>query len=208
MRLFIQGSEDQKSELMPSLSGQNNFTFSDLLPMANDYKDSDAFFILDQNHEGIEYNLFQEKPVFINEVILTLPELGTPDNIYRINGWPSFLQREKWEVAGKEDPKIFEIFKKFGKKPILVKDSPGMVAARVISMIVNEAFYALKEKVSTKAEIDLAMKLGTNYPYGPFEWSEKIGLRRIYQLLLKLSQTDDRCIPCFTLDSTNQVVIS
>jgi 3-hydroxybutyryl-CoA dehydrogenase len=36
------------------------------------------------------------------------------------------------------------------------------------------------------------MKLGTNYPYGPFEWSEKIGLKNIYNLLQRLSKTETR----------------
>jgi 3-hydroxybutyryl-CoA dehydrogenase len=34
------------------------------------------------------------------------------------------------------------------------------------------------DEISTKAEIDIAMKLGTNYPYGPFEWSEKSGWKK------------------------------
>ena len=55
-------------------------------------------------------------------------------------------------------------------------------------MIVNEAFIALKEDVSTKNEIDTAMKLGTNYPYGPFEWCEKIGREKIRSLLQQLSK--------------------
>ncbi len=63
---------------------------------------------------------------------------------------------------------------------VFVKDEPGLVSARVISMIVNEAFFALAEGVSTMEEIDVAMKLGTNYPYGPFEWLEKIGVANIY----------------------------
>ena len=40
---------------------------------------------------------------------------------------------------------------------------------------------------STKEEIDIAMKLGTGYPFGPFEWGEMIGLSRIAELLKKLS---------------------
>lgn len=40
--------------------------------------------------------------------------------------------------------------------------------------------------------MDIAMKLGTNYPFGPFEWSEKIGLGRIHALLSKLSETSTR----------------
>ena len=78
------------------------------------------------------------------------------------------------------------------KQIITVKDEPGLIAARTIAMLINEAYFALGEDVSTKEEIDLAMKLGTNYPYGPFEWSKKIGLKRIYMLLEKLGKTDNR----------------
>ncbi|NKQ99539.1 3-hydroxyacyl-CoA dehydrogenase, partial len=48
------------------------------------------------------------------------------------------------------------------------------------------------QQVSSKKEIDTAMKLGTNYPMGPFEWAEKIGLRRIYHLLKTLEKEDKR----------------
>jgi 3-hydroxybutyryl-CoA dehydrogenase len=67
-----------------------------------------------------------------------------------------------------------------------------LVAAKIIAMIINEAYFALGENISTKNEIDVAMKLGTNYPYGPFEWSEKIGLKKIYALLKKLCEKDSR----------------
>jgi 3-hydroxybutyryl-CoA dehydrogenase len=70
-----------------------------------------------------------------------------------------------------------------------------MVSGKIISMIVNEAYFALEDEVSTKEEIDIAMKSGTNYPYGPFEWSKKIGLNNIYTLLQKLSTTDKRYTP-------------
>ena len=39
------------------------------------------------------------------------------------------------------------------------------------------------------------MKLGTNYPYGPFEWSKKIGLKKIYDLLTLLAKTNARYEP-------------
>ena len=71
-------------------------------------------------------------------------------------------------------------------------DDYGFIAARIIAMIINEAYYALEENVSTKEQIDIAMKLGTNYPYGPFEWSEKIGLKNILSLLQKLSKQNNR----------------
>ncbi len=39
------------------------------------------------------------------------------------------------------------------------------------------------------------MKLGTNYPNGPFEWAEKIGIEKIYLLLQKLAEKEDRYQP-------------
>ncbi len=67
-----------------------------------------------------------------------------------------------------------------------------MVSPRVISMIVNEAWFALQEGVSSREEIDIAMQLGTNYPYGPFAWGEKIGLKKIVSLLTRLSAQNPR----------------
>jgi 3-hydroxybutyryl-CoA dehydrogenase len=72
---------------------------------------------------------------------------------------------------------------------------PGFITARVIAMIINEAWFALEEGVSTKEEIDTAMKLGTNYPYGPFEWGKEIGLKNIHALLDKLSKLNPRYSP-------------
>lgn len=66
------------------------------------------------------------------------------------------------------------------------------ISIRIISMIVNEAYFALGDGISTKAEIDIAMKLGTNYPYGPFEWATIIGLKKIYALLQNLGRDDAR----------------
>ena len=63
-------------------------------------------------------------------------------------------------------------------------------------------FFALEEKVSTEEEIDVAMKTGTNYPYGPFEWSKKIGLRDIYSLLTALSKEQNRYQPSVLLKQT------
>jgi 3-hydroxybutyryl-CoA dehydrogenase len=67
-------------------------------------------------------------------------------------------------------------------------------------MIVNEAYFALEANVSTKHDIDVAMKLGTNYPYGPFEWGKKIGLQEIYNLLTTLSTIDKKFTPCKLLE--------
>jgi 3-hydroxybutyryl-CoA dehydrogenase len=68
----------------------------------------------------------------------------------------------------------------------------GFHYPRVISMIVNEAYFALGESLATPEAIDLAMKFGVNYPMGPIEWGQKIGLKYIIDLLTEYSEiTDD-----------------
>lgn len=63
------------------------------------------------------------------------------------------------------------------------------VALRVIACIVNEAFLTLSEGVATSEDIDQAMKLGANYPKGPFEWVQEIGANTIVETLDSLRAT-------------------
>ncbi len=66
------------------------------------------------------------------------------------------------------------------------------VFARTLAAVINEAALAVDEGVASPADIDTAMKLGTNYPKGPLEWAEQIGRRTCRFLLEKLDeQTPD-----------------
>jgi len=136
----------------------------------------------------------------INSVAFTLGEMGAM--FIRINGWPGFLKRELVEAAGNAADRdaAAHLFALFGKKTEWVPDICGFISARVVATIINEAFFALEEKISSEGEIDTAMKLGTNYPYGPFEWAEKIGIKEVYTLLQKLAKDESRYIPCKLLD--------
>lgn len=58
-----------------------------------------------------------------------------------------------------------------------------MVTPRIVCMIINEAFYTVQEGTASKEDIDKSMKLGTNYPYGPFDWCSKIGIKNVFELL-------------------------
>lgn len=138
-------------------------------------------------------------PVFINAVNDTLAELNAPANACRINGWPGMLQRNVWELAGASASHL-SIVNDLGKKAINQPDVPGFVSANVIAMIINEAYHAIDDKVSTEDEIDIAMKLGTNYPFGPIEWSRKIGIKNISSLLKKLSQENLKYKPAKGLE--------
>ena len=65
----------------------------------------------------------------------------------------------------------------------LIEDQVGMVAARVVCMIINEAGFVLGEGTADIAAVDQAMKLGTNYPQGPFEWCDAIGVYNVVEVL-------------------------
>jgi 3-hydroxybutyryl-CoA dehydrogenase len=153
------------------------------------------------NAERIE-TLKQLQPaiIIVNSVTNTADKL--PENFIRVNGWPTFLKRSLIEASCNNaslKPVAEKIFTGFNKTTEWVPDVPGFISARVVSMIINEAYFTLDEKVSTKEEIDTAMRLGTNYPFGPFEWSKKIGLKNVYDLLTALVQTESRYTPSVLL---------
>ncbi|MHB8831940.1 MAG: 3-hydroxyacyl-CoA dehydrogenase family protein [Desulfobacteria bacterium] len=79
-----------------------------------------------------------------------------------------------------------------------IGDFSGLVLRRILFMIINEAAYALWEGTASGEDIDLAMKLGTNYPMGPLEWGDAIGLDTVYNGLRSLHEEygDDRYRPC------------
>ena len=133
--------------------------------------------------------------VIINSVEHRLTE--TNSSFIRINGWNTFLQSAIIEASASEENKqnAETVLDQFNKKIEWLPDETGFVTPRVISAIINEAFISLEEGVSTKEEINTAMKLGTNYPYGPFEWAEKIGVKNVMALLQKLSTTQERYKP-------------
>jgi 3-hydroxybutyryl-CoA dehydrogenase len=163
------------------------------------HDDADAFMDLLFVNEPARTSLLNKKssiPVIINYVAGTLQEL--PSQFIRINGWTTFLKRPVVEATAKDKmikDKATVIFSAFGKATNWVPDIAGFVSARVVSAIINEAYFSLEEGVSTKEDIDIAMKSGTNYPYGPFEWSNKIGLENILALLTELNKEQPRYQP-------------
>ena len=191
MQIVVKANASQKEEFLSKVIPAGIFVR--FLEDDEMIADADAYFDLGFEEEGAAFTLIKNKPVFVNAVIMTSDKL--PANCIRINGWNGFLKRDLVELVA-TDAQIFTdgvaVLQKLNWKFQLVPDVPGMIAARVIAMIVNEAYYGLGDEISTKKDIDTAMKLGTNYPFGPFEWSEKIGLKKIYALLKKLAEKDNR----------------
>jgi 3-hydroxybutyryl-CoA dehydrogenase len=195
MNIAIRSTQDQKSELIEKGFTENvNVQWIESNKTIKDVK-AHVFFDLTFDDMNIAENEFiDDKPVFVHAVNCTCSEINRP-NYIRLNAWAGFMQRPLIELAVNNIniQKIAEnIFNEIGWKYVFTNDNYGFIAARIIAAIINEAFFTLENKVSTKEEIDVAMKLGTNYPFGPFEWSEKIGLANIMYLLKQLSKIDDR----------------
>jgi 3-hydroxybutyryl-CoA dehydrogenase len=81
--------------------------------------------------------------------------------------------------------------------PVVVSDGAGLVRARIVGCLINEAVSALMEGIASAEDIDLAMKLGTRYPYGPLEWADLIGLDTVLGIMngLFYEWGDDRYRP-------------
>ena len=200
MRLVVLTNEQLKEELLSTgISNECKIDWINSSKNLSSYTDADAIFdlLFEQNgYDTSHLTDFLSKPVFVNSMNKTIAELGLP--VIRINAWPGFLKRNIAEMCRGNDGdnnKAEKILGLLNRKAEWVPDVKGFISARVVSMIINEAYFALEENVSTKEEIDIAMKLGTNYPYGPFEWCEKIGLKNIETLLAELSQTEKRYQP-------------
>jgi 3-hydroxybutyryl-CoA dehydrogenase len=63
------------------------------------------------------------------------------------------------------------------------------IFARILVSVINEAAWALTENVASARDINLALKLATNYPKGPLEWAEEISYGVCGELLDALNAT-------------------
>lgn len=75
-----------------------------------------------------------------------------------------------------------------GFTPHRIADTPGLVVARTLAMLINEAADAVQQNVCTEAGANDAMKLGVNYPAGPFEWLAQWHVPAVCRLLDALDQ--------------------
>ncbi len=139
-------------------------------------------------------------PIFSTSVVNTISEQVTwtqNKNLIGISAFPTLTHNHLIEVAFLHNYDIDENFQfienfflALQKKISIVKDSVGMVFPRIVSMLINEAFFTYEENVASKDDIDLAMKLGTNYPFGLFEWCETIGSENIVKILETLNESN------------------
>jgi len=82
------------------------------------------------------------------------------------------------------------LFQALGKDVSVIGDVPGLIVARTVARVVDLAHDAVAKGVATEEDIDTAMRLGVNYPLGPFEWSRRLGRSWAYDVLDDLHMRD------------------
>lgn len=105
------------------------------------------------------------------------------------------------DTAPKTLAEAIGLFQALGKDVSVIGDVPGMIVARTVARIVDLAHDAVAKGVATEEDIDTAMRLGVNYPLGPFEWSRRLGRNWAYALLddLHLRDPSGRYAPSLAL---------
>ena len=73
--------------------------------------------------------------------------------------------------------------KAIGKEAVVVKDSPGFVTNRIIPLVVNEGAKLVEENLATIEDMDKIIRLSFNWPMGPFELSDLVGIDTLVDLL-------------------------
>jgi len=201
MKLIVVANECQEEELK-TMGFTEGISISYVRSFHELYADADV--VIDLLFENTEERVkalkkYLPKPVLINAVTDTLAEIQEP--FIRINAWRGFLGKPIKEIVVSEIqlPMVQQLFTQLNWSYRLVPDVYGMISPRIIALIVNEAWITYDDGISSKEEIDIAMKLGTNYPFGPLEWGNYIGMTNIKSLIMKLNKENPAYIVAASL---------
>jgi 3-hydroxybutyryl-CoA dehydrogenase len=157
-----------------------------------------------ENLRALDGSLPPSTLILTSSVAMTLASQAAwvrhPERLAGIAALPTFLERSLTEVVLPSHPsggikeRIVAFFAMLGKEAAFVRDSPGMVMPRILAMVINEAWFALADKIASQSDIDTAMQLGTNYPRGPLAWGELVGFKHILAVIEGLHQgfSEDR----------------
>lgn len=195
MNVLVIGGEDNINECRQKFGTGHNYIYESSQKVAGNSLDRCEVvfdFLIDPKPDQLEFYRGTQSPVFINTAKISLLQLNQklnaplPIHQFGFAGMPTFLNREILEVSlhlAEHQEKLNDVCHLLNTSFQTVEDRVGLVTPRVICMIINEAYFTMQEGTASREDIDLAMKLGTHYPFGPFEWCRKIGVRHVYELL-------------------------
>jgi 3-hydroxybutyryl-CoA dehydrogenase len=201
MKILVNGTDNRIDELKAKLKLVPNLEINISDGQEDeDFKEYDAIFDLNLDDEPEQLELYaglKNKAVFVSAVKTSLSEMiylndvAVKCHLFGMNCLPTFIDRSKWEISlyrRFEHEKLQTLMQALQTDFEIVEDRVGMVTPRVLFMIINEACYTLQEGTASIEAIDLGMKLGTNYPKGPFEWADSIGITEVFETLAALYQ--------------------
>jgi 3-hydroxybutyryl-CoA dehydrogenase len=195
INILVLGDERDRGECMAKFGPRHEYTLAGSQREAKFYSTYDLAFDFILDEDPGEANLLFDKPnltVFVNTAKISLDAISSiydhkiQCKVFGFAGLPTFLNRPLMEVSllrESDRPHLDNLCKALNTEYEVVGDRVGMVTPRIICAIVNEAYYTAQEGTASREDIDTAMKLGTNYPYGPFEWTARIGLKHVYETL-------------------------
>ena len=191
MIIAVVATEEQQKELVAK-------KFSDALQIvwlttATAVEGAQAYINLRAEEQWYDQPIPHHLPALVIVSAVMTESNDWPAHFIRINGWPGFLQGATLEAAGNDlsaREAASHLMQQFNRQLEWVSD---------VCAIINEASLTLQEKVSSKEDIDTAMRLGTNYPMGPFTWANAIGIKNVYALLKKLAIGQPRYTPAMLL---------
>jgi len=136
--------------------------------------------------EGVEANLRPNTPLLTNALCANATEVASwCANPRRVIGFgmippiktPGMVEFVPALQADLPSATLArEFFERMGLEAVRVPDTPGLVRARMICSLINEAVFALDQKIASAEDIDTAMRLSCSMPQGPLAWADEIGL--------------------------------
>jgi len=104
-------------------------------------------------------------------------------------------------VDAADREQVTGLFQAAGIAVSIIGDHPGLLVMRTVCMLANEAADAVRAGICTREDADTAMRSGVNYPAGPLEWADRIGIRVVFDCLCHLQSAygEDRYRPSLML---------
>jgi 3-hydroxybutyryl-CoA dehydrogenase len=207
-KIFLLGEESVNREIKKLFANDVNFVRKpddtvDIIIETTNYPKE----IKRENIKYIDEQSGKKIPVFSSSLCIPVYEQAAlsrfPERIIGIGLYNKVSDAKRIEIAPskKTDNTILKLAGDFlneQDRPYTISpDRSGLVFPRIISMIINEAAQVYSEQIANKEDIDTAMKLGTNYPQGPLEWADMLGVELIFNILKSLYEEfgEDRYRP-------------
>lgn len=206
-KVYLSGSESINNEIKELLSGKAEFTENPeeagMIFNTTNYPEYEK----SEELQYIESATPDTIPIFTSSLCISVSEQcrlqAQPERLIGIGLYDTFSKAKRIEIAPSKitDAAILKNAEKFlseaGVNYSVVPDRVGLIFPRIVSMIINEAAQVYNEQIATKEDIDTAMKLGTNYPFGPLEWADRLGVELVYNTLAALQRDfgEDRYRP-------------